>query len=509
MAGQAQPPPCTAASKKQGVSGESSDAGQSADDIQIQRFDKDFRTWSGRTWSGRTWSGRTWSGRDVEWKDVEWEGRGSEGREWKGDWSWKDVEWKDCGVEESGVEGLWSGRDRGVEGRGVEGRGVEGRVRGKFGKIRSVMEVNMTSVLRGTCEDAFGMYARNVRGRLGKPVRYMRELVGVRGNMLRKMQGNKLTTDPYFTDKNTGKSRLCGTGGLGPICSTASAAAPRPGVVAGFRRKGRRGTCRAARGRLTSPGSPPPAASRRRSALRHRGRGGARDAAIGNPWEPALAFARPPPVTRRAPPAALSLRLRSPRARHRSKQLIKDAIMDNDFLKNLDSSQVREIVDSMYPREYPKGSYVIREGEAGSHLYVSAEGEFEVIKEQKVLGRMGPGKAFGELAILYNCTRTASIQALTSYESKLPFVLTWPSECDGRQVWVLDRRVFQQIMMRRPAAPGGQRQLLRSVPLLRNLSSDLLAKIRRRGFEVVINYDTLVFVEVQIATKSCIRALIL
>ncbi|XP_047118476.1 cGMP-dependent protein kinase, isozyme 1 isoform X2 [Schistocerca piceifrons] len=145
----------------------------------------------------------------------------------------------------------------------------------------------------------------------------------------------------------------------------------------------------------------------------------------------------------------------------RSKQLIKDAIMDNDFLKNLDSSQVREIVDSMYPLEYGKGSFVIREGEAGSHLYVSAEGEFEVIKEDKVLGRMGPGKAFGELAILYNCTRTASIKVV-----------------NDAKVWVLDRRVFQQIMMR----TGLQRledniNFLRSVPLLRNLSNDVLAKI--------------------------------
>lgn len=44
--------------------------------------------------------------------------------------------------------------------------------------------------------------------------------------------------------------------------------------------------------------------------------------------------------------------------------------MDNDFLKNLDSSQVREIVDSMFSREFQKGSYVIREGEAGeSNLF--------------------------------------------------------------------------------------------------------------------------------------------
>ncbi|KAB0792156.1 hypothetical protein PPYR_14115 [Photinus pyralis] len=145
----------------------------------------------------------------------------------------------------------------------------------------------------------------------------------------------------------------------------------------------------------------------------------------------------------------------------RSKQLIKDAIMDNNFLKHLDSLQVREIVDSMYPRQCEAGSYVIREGDAGAHLYVSAEGDFEVIKDDKVLGRMGSGKAFGELAILYNCTRTASIRVVT--DSK---------------VWVLDRKVFQQIMVR----TGLQRlqdniNFLRSVPLLANLSNDVLAKI--------------------------------
>ncbi|XP_058985512.1 mucin-2 isoform X2 [Musca domestica] len=144
-----------------------------------------------------------------------------------------------------------------------------------------------------------------------------------------------------------------------------------------------------------------------------------------------------------------------------SKQLIKDAIMDNDFLKNIDASQVRELVDSMYSVSIPKGKFVIREGEVGAHLYVSAEGEFEVEKNGKVLGVMGPGKAFGELAILYNCTRTASVRVLS----------------DAR-VWVLDRRIFQQIMMR----TGMQRiensvNFLKSVPLLKNLSEEILAKI--------------------------------
>lgn len=94
--------------------------------------------------------------------------------------------------------------------------------------------------------------------------------------------------------------------------------------------------------------------------------------------------------------------------------MIKEALIDNDFLKNIDSTQTREVVDSMYSRQVENGEYVIREGEVGAHLYVSAEGEFEVIKDGKVLGKMGPGKAFGELAILYNCTRTASIRGIDS-----------------------------------------------------------------------------------------------
>lgn len=35
----------------------------------------------------------------------------------------------------------------------------------------------------------------------------------------------------------------------------------------------------------------------------------------------------------------------------------------------------------------------------------------EVTKEEMKLCTMGPGKVFGELAILYNCTRTATVRS--------------------------------------------------------------------------------------------------
>ncbi|KAK7111795.1 hypothetical protein V1264_011370 [Littorina saxatilis] len=145
----------------------------------------------------------------------------------------------------------------------------------------------------------------------------------------------------------------------------------------------------------------------------------------------------------------------------RSKQLIKDAVLDNDFLKNLDSTQIREIVDCMYEKAVKKGNFIIKEGEPGQHVYVAADGEFEVQKEDKVLGKMHTGRAFGELAILYNCTRTASVKAITDVK-----------------VWVLDRQMFQAIMMK----TGLQRReenirFLKSVSMLRDLPSDKLAKV--------------------------------
>jgi len=64
----------------------------------------------------------------------------------------------------------------------------------------------------------------------------------------------------------------------------------------------------------------------------------------------------------------------------------------------------------MYSRDVDTGEFIVLENEPGNHLFVSAVGEFEIIVGDKVLGTLPAGKAFGELAILYNCRRTASIR---------------------------------------------------------------------------------------------------
>ena len=49
-------------------------------------------------------------------------------------------------------------------------------------------------------------------------------------------------------------------------------------------------------------------------------------------------------------------------------------------MKNLESAQIKEIVDCMYPMEYAKGSLIIKEGDVGSIVYVMEGKLFKIMK---------------------------------------------------------------------------------------------------------------------------------
>ncbi|CAF98611.1 unnamed protein product [Tetraodon nigroviridis] len=186
-----------------------------------------------------------------------------------------------------------------------------------------------------------------------------------------------------------------------------------------------------------------------------------------------------------------------------SKDLIKEAILDNDFMKNLELSQIQEIVDCMYPVEYGKDSCIIKEGDVGSLVYVMEDGKVEVTKESLKLCTMGPGKVFGELAILYNCTRTATVKSiiwvliiqniikLTDYtlntQSEVGYQST-PSICSWSgpfvksltnvKLWAIDRQCFQTIMMRTGLIKHTEyMEFLKSVPTFQGLQEDILSKL--------------------------------
>lgn len=64
-------------------------------------------------------------------------------------------------------------------------------------------------------------------------------------------------------------------------------------------------------------------------------------------------------------------------------------------------------------------------------IFFLSDGRVEVSREGKYLSTLSGAKVLGELAILYNCQRTATITAIT--------------EC---KLWAIERQCFQTIMMR-------------------------------------------------------------
>lgn len=71
---------------------------------------------------------------------------------------------------------------------------------------------------------------------------------------------------------------------------------------------------------------------------------------------------------------------------------------------------------ALVPVSMPAGSAVIREGDVGDRFWVLDTGEVEVERGGDVIARLGPGASFGELALIRDVPRTASIIARTDVE---------------------------------------------------------------------------------------------
>ncbi|MEI8395826.1 MAG: cyclic nucleotide-binding domain-containing protein [Rhodospirillaceae bacterium] len=68
-------------------------------------------------------------------------------------------------------------------------------------------------------------------------------------------------------------------------------------------------------------------------------------------------------------------------------------------------------------RRFPVGEVIIQQGEMGRRAYLVEEGAVEVSRgygeKRKVLGRVGPGGIFGEMALLDGTTRMADVTAVS------------------------------------------------------------------------------------------------
>jgi CRP/FNR family transcriptional regulator, cyclic AMP receptor protein len=80
---------------------------------------------------------------------------------------------------------------------------------------------------------------------------------------------------------------------------------------------------------------------------------------------------------------------------------------------DLDDRELQQIASSMRERKFKTGDTVTQEGAGGVGFFVVEEGEADVTVGGETRGSVGPGDYFGEIALINESPRTATITART------------------------------------------------------------------------------------------------
>ena len=92
---------------------------------------------------------------------------------------------------------------------------------------------------------------------------------------------------------------------------------------------------------------------------------------------------------------------------------IVDAVSSAPLFSDIDRPEVAEVLRAFDEQSFNAGHQITLEGLRGSDFYVIAHGRATVLVDGRRVARLGPGDFFGEVAVLGDGTRSATVAAET------------------------------------------------------------------------------------------------
>jgi MFS family permease len=87
-----------------------------------------------------------------------------------------------------------------------------------------------------------------------------------------------------------------------------------------------------------------------------------------------------------------------------------------DLFAPLPSPTLESLAGSLVPVRVAAGEELFRQGDIGDRYYIVADGEVEIVADGRVVAVTGPGGYFGEIALLRDIPRTATVRAKDDVE---------------------------------------------------------------------------------------------
>lgn len=125
------------------------------------------------------------------------------------------------------------------------------------------------------------------------------------------------------------------------------------------------------------------------------------------------------------------------------------------IFRSLEQKQFERVLDAMFAREVVEGDKIIEQGDDGDNFYIIESGKYDIYVNKQKVGQYENQGSFGELALMYNMPRAATIVATTN-----------------GKLWALDRLTFKRIVLKTAFEKRKMyEQLLENMPMFKSLNA--------------------------------------
>eukprot|EP00586_Coscinodiscus_wailesii_P003296 CAMPEP_0172480324 /NCGR_PEP_ID=MMETSP1066-20121228/5414_1 /TAXON_ID=671091 /ORGANISM="Coscinodiscus wailesii, Strain CCMP2513" /LENGTH=798 /DNA_ID=CAMNT_0013241529 /DNA_START=68 /DNA_END=2464 /DNA_ORIENTATION=+ len=142
-------------------------------------------------------------------------------------------------------------------------------------------------------------------------------------------------------------------------------------------------------------------------------------------------------------------------------EFLRQCLTEHFVFEMSSDDEMKDLIGAMQQETFADGAVIIKQGEVGDYFYVVYSGEVMIMSDGNVCGEVTKGGSFGELALLYDCPRSATCEAMGEVV-----------------VYKLDQVTFRNIVVGHvKSEAAGVLDVLKKVPVLEGLDGAALRRI--------------------------------